>query len=104
MPQFLDSSDPDFDTRFNAFLSSKREADVDVDADVAAIIAEVRDGGDAAVISLTSKFDRLDLTPDTLAFSAFEIDAAIATVPPAEAAALEVVMEPTGHPKSVVRT
>lgn len=90
MPQFLDSSAPDFDARFEAFLGSKREADVDVDADVAAIIARVREGGDAAVIELTSKFDRLDLTPETLAFSAAEIDAAIAQVPAEEAAALDL--------------
>lgn len=90
MPQFLDSSAPDFDARFEAFLGSKREADVDVDADVAAIIARVREGGDAAVIELTSKFDRLDLTPETLAFSAAEMDAAIAQVPAEEAAALDL--------------
>ena len=46
--------------------------------------------GDAAVIKLTSKFDRFELTPQTLAFSQAEIDAAIARVPKAEADALEL--------------
>ncbi len=88
MPQFLDSSAHDFDAQFDALLSSKRESDVDVDADVAAIIDQVRKDGDAAIIALTEKFDRLSLTPDTLAFSADEIAAAVDQVPPAEAEAL----------------
>jgi histidinol dehydrogenase len=41
----------------------KREEAPDVDAAVAAIIADVRARGDAAVIDLTARFDRLDLTP-----------------------------------------
>jgi len=90
MPQFLSTTDADFETRFTALLGMKREADDDVDAAVAAIIADVRARGDAALIEYTTRFDRLTLTPETLAFSAAEIDAAIATVPPAERAALEL--------------
>lgn len=75
MPQFLDASAVDFEERFVALLGAKREDSPDVDAVVAEIIADVRARGDAAVIDLTSKFDRLDLTPETLAFSAEEIDA-----------------------------
>ncbi|GHA51453.1 histidinol dehydrogenase 1 [Amylibacter ulvae] len=90
MPVFLNSSDADFETRFRDFLGSKRESDVDVDAAVADILNDVQTRGDAAVIELTAKFDHLDLTPDSLAFSAAEIDAAIETVPAQEAAALEL--------------
>lgn len=93
MPQFLDTSDPDFASRFAALLAQKREADADVDADVARIIADVAARGDAAVIELTARFDRLSLSPDRLAFSEAEIDAAIATVPGAELAALELAAE-----------
>ncbi len=93
MPQFLTSTDPEFETRFAALLTMKREDAPDVDAAVAAIIADVRARGDKAVIELTSKFDRLDLTPGTLAFTKAEIDAAIATVPAAERAALEVAAD-----------
>jgi hypothetical protein len=53
-----------------ALLSMKREDAPEVDDTVAAIIADVRARGDAAVIELTERFDRLTLTPDTLAFSA----------------------------------
>jgi histidinol dehydrogenase len=60
---------------------------------VAAIIADVRACGDAAVIELTERFDRLALTPETLRFSEAEIDAAVAQVPEAERAALELAAE-----------
>lgn len=93
MPQFLNSKDADFETRFTALLGMKREDSPDVDAVVAGIIADVRARGDAAVIELTSKFDRLDLTSETLAFSADEIAAQIALVPAAERAALELAAD-----------
>ncbi len=60
---------------------------------VAAIIADVRARGDAAVIELTARFDRLALTPETLAFSAAEIDAEIAKVSPEDRAALELAAD-----------
>jgi len=88
MPVTLHHADPGFETAFAALLGAKREASEDVDAAAAAIIAEVRSDGDAAVIRLTEKHDRLTLTPETLAFSAAEIDAACAAVPEAEAQAL----------------
>jgi histidinol dehydrogenase len=93
MPQYLATSDPDFSARFTALLAQKREAVADVDADVARIIADVAERGDAAVIELTARFDKLDLTPETLAFSEAEIDAAIEKVPPDERAALELAAE-----------
>jgi len=93
MPQFLDTQDADFEGRFTALLGMKREDAPDVDDTVAAIIADVRARGDAAVIELTAKFDRLTLTPATLAFTADEIDAAIATVPATERVALELAAD-----------
>ncbi len=90
MTLFLATSDPDFESRFRQFLGTKRESDADVDDTVAAILSDVRTRGDAAVIEMTERFDRLTLTPETLAFSPAEIDAEIAKVPPAEAEALEL--------------
>ena len=90
MPQFLATTDPDFEARFAALLAQKRESDADVDATVAAILADVAQRGDAAVIELTERLDRLRLTPETLAFSEAEIDAAVATVAPADREALEL--------------
>ena len=90
MPVFLNSMQPDFEARFVDLLGMKRESDPDVDAIVADIIADVSTRGDAAVIELTQKFDRLSLTPETLAFSAAEMDSEIAKVPAVEREALEL--------------
>lgn len=88
MPQFLSTSDTDFEDQFVALLGAKREDSPDVDAAVADIIADVRARGDAAVIELTSKFDRLDLTPDTMRFSPSEIEVECAKVGDADRDAL----------------
>ena len=93
MPQFLTTSAADFEARFTALLSAKREDSPDVDDTVAGIIADVRARGDAAVIELTARFDRLQLSPATLRFTQDEIDAQIARVPPAELEALELAAE-----------
>jgi histidinol dehydrogenase len=93
MPQFLESASPDFEAAFTRLLGMKREDSPDVDAIVASIIADVRSRGDATVIELTAKFDRLTLTPETLRFSDTEIDQLCANVPAAERAALELAAE-----------
>ncbi|RXV63886.1 histidinol dehydrogenase [Roseovarius sp. A46] len=93
MPVFLDSTAPDFETRFTALLGAKREDSADVDDTVAAIIADIRARGDAALIELTAKFDRVALSPQTLRFSGDEIDALVAEVPDAERAALDLAAE-----------
>ena len=90
MPIFLTSRDADFESRFTALLGMKREEGEDIDRDVAAIIADVRARGDAAVIDLTTRYDRLTLTPDTLAFSPSEMDAECAKVGAEDRAALEL--------------
>ncbi|WP_135505987.1 histidinol dehydrogenase [Roseovarius aestuariivivens] len=90
MPVFLNARDAEFEERFRALLSAKREDSPDVDDAVAAIIADVRARGDAALIELTAKFDRLELSPETLRFSTKEIDALVAQVPEHERAALEL--------------
>ncbi|WP_289089481.1 histidinol dehydrogenase [uncultured Sulfitobacter sp.] len=90
MPQFLDFDQPDFEQAFTALLSAKREDSPDVDDTVAEIIAQVRSKGDAAVIELTQKFDRIALTPDTLRITAAEVDTAVAEVSDADRTALEL--------------
>ena len=90
MAAILNTSDADFESRFEAVLNAKREDAPDVDAAVASIIEEVRARGDAAVIDYTERFDRLTLTPDRLAISSSEIDAGIADVRAQDRAALEL--------------
>ncbi|UWR90350.1 histidinol dehydrogenase [Phaeobacter inhibens] len=93
MPVFLNASDAGFDQAFATLLGAKREDSPDVDAVVADIIADVRTRGDAALIELTAKFDRLQLTADRLRISEAEIDAAIQDVSTEERAALELAVE-----------
>ncbi|NHB77018.1 histidinol dehydrogenase [Rhodobacter calidifons] len=93
MPAFLNTADPDFEAAFQALLGQKREEAEDVDQAVAAIVADVRARGDRAVIELTARFDRLTLTPETLAFPAAEIEAEIAKVSPEDRAALELAAD-----------
>jgi len=77
MPLRLNASDPDFETEFARLLAAKREVSVDVNQTVAAILSEVRDRGDDAVIEYTGRFDHVALTPETMRFSGTEIDAAV---------------------------
>ena len=93
MPQFLDTRSDDFEPRFRALLSAKREDSPDVDAIVAQIIDDVRARGDAAVAELTGKFDHIDLSQTGMAFTRAEIDAAVEQVSEAERAALELAAE-----------
>ncbi|MBO9455696.1 histidinol dehydrogenase [Paracoccus sp. R12_1] len=93
MPVTLNTTDPDFETRFSAMLSAKREDSSDVNDVVAAIIADVRARGDAVLCELTTRFDRLDLTPDRLRFPAEEIDDHIARVSAEDRAALSLAAE-----------
>ena len=85
----LDSAEPGFDERFSALVAARRGRDEDVDGAVAAIIADVRERGDDALIELTARFDRVELTPDTLRLGADEIAAGAADCPPETVAALE---------------
>ena len=90
MPVTLDATSPDFEAAFTRLLSAKREDSPDVDSVVADIIADVRARGDAAVLDLTAKFDRITLTPDTLRISSAEIAQAMAQVSAEDKAALEL--------------
>ncbi|MGI9520946.1 MAG: histidinol dehydrogenase [Hyphomicrobiaceae bacterium] len=73
----LTTADPNFDERFALFLQEKREVSDDVDVAVRRILADIRTGGDAALIELTAKFDRLVLTADDLRVPREEIATAL---------------------------
>ncbi|NBC95188.1 MAG: histidinol dehydrogenase, partial [Deinococcus-Thermus bacterium] len=93
MAQTLDTRDPGFEAAFTALLGAKREDAPEVEEAVTAILSDVRARGDAALIELTERFDRLRLTPETLALTEAEVDAAVARVGDAERAALELAAE-----------
>ena len=88
MPQFLSTKDTDFDAKFAALLAAKREDSPDVDAVVADIIADVRARGDAAVLELTAKFDRVQFTAVNLSVSKQEVNDAVTQVNADDRAAL----------------
>ena len=89
MPHFLNAADAGFEEDFAALLGAKREEAQDVDDAVAAIIADVRARGDQALIDLTAKFDRMELSADRLRFTTAEVDALVAQVSAEDRAALE---------------
>ncbi|MBK5956797.1 histidinol dehydrogenase [Rhodoplanes elegans] len=91
MPVRLDTRDPAFKDRFAALLGAKREAAADVEAAVRAIVDDVRAHGDAALVALTEKFDRLDLGAAgaaALRVTSAEIAAAVAACDPKDIEAL----------------
>src|SRR3954468_6705199 len=77
----LSTTQPDFEAKFTALLAQARETTETVDHAVAAIIADVRARGDAALIDYTARFDRQTLTPERLRVSPAEVQAAVASVP-----------------------
>ena len=89
MPLRLDAADPGFEAQFARLLGLKRETAADVNAEVAAILADVRARGDAAVLDYTERFDRVRLTAPELRVTAAEVDAAVAAVDARTQAALE---------------
>ena len=93
MAMFLDAGASDFEAKFAALLAAKREAAADVDDAVAAIIADVRARGDAALADYSRRFDRVDFSQVPLKVSAQEIDAALAACPREAVKALEFAHE-----------
>ena len=69
-------------------MRSKMELGPIIDT-VNAILSDVKKNGDEAVNRYTKKFDRADLTPDTMRVTQEEIDRAVASVDPTLRAVLE---------------
>ncbi len=87
----LDAKEPDFAQRFEAFVKARREAPSDVRAAVTAILADIRARGDAALLELTKRLDRLNAAEvSALRVGEAEIAAAAAQVPAATMAALDL--------------
>jgi len=93
MAMFLDAKASGFEDKFRALLAAKRESAADVDDAVAAIIADVRARGDAALADYSQRFDRVDIARQGLRISAAEVDAAVAACSPAAVQALQFAHE-----------
>lgn len=90
----LNFHDADFTTALEALLDSRNETVADVAPVVRSIIEDVRARGDAALLELTAKFDRLTLADaNALRFTAEEIAAATKACDPAVLAALKLAAE-----------
>ncbi|RUU59063.1 histidinol dehydrogenase, partial [Mesorhizobium sp. M2C.T.Ca.TU.009.01.2.1] len=85
----LRQQDADFEQRFSAFLTTKREVSADVEAVVRDIVARVRAEGDKALIDYTLKFDKADLGALGIAVSKNDIAKAYETADPATVEALK---------------
>ncbi len=89
----LATTQADFEAQFAA-LRWSAENDAAVDATVAAILADVRERGDAAVLACTARFDGLDAASvAALEVSKDELAAALATITPDQRRALEAAAE-----------
>ena len=93
MPLELSTIDPGFEAAFTRFLATKREVSEDVDQAARAIIAQVRRDGDAALIELTRRFDRLDLGATGIRVSQAEVNAAVAGCDREQMAALNLARD-----------
>jgi histidinol dehydrogenase len=96
MPKFseiarLDASAPGFDAALTRLTAFDAKQDAEVDAAVAAIIADVRERGDEAVLDYTARFDRVRAASvAALELPATDLEAALHGLPAAEREALEV--------------
>jgi histidinol dehydrogenase len=90
MPLRLDATAPDFEQQFSGLLAQKRDSDADVNDVVTAILQDVQARGDQALFDLTRKFDRFQLTGQTLRFTTEEINSARRACDADTLAALEV--------------
>jgi histidinol dehydrogenase len=87
----LSTTDEGFEAAFRALLDDARETTARVDGAVAAILAEVRARGDAALVDLTARFDRwTPASPTALRVTEAEMEAAAASVPAAQIDALRL--------------
>lgn len=93
MAIWLEQASTDFEERFSAFLSTKREVSDDVNAVVKAIIDDVRARGDAALIDYSARFDKIDLATAGIRVQEEEIEAAVAETEPDVLDALHLAAE-----------
>lgn len=76
MPLHLDTTTSTFESGFQALLAQKREVSQEVSEAVSSIITDVRRNGDRALVSLSRRFDSVDLDQLGLRVSDAEISAA----------------------------
>jgi len=91
--QRLSSRDPGFAAAFAALVADTREPGERVSADVATIIARVKQEGFAAVAEYTGRFEHREVSAETALITADEMRAAAALVPAKTHTALRLAAE-----------
>ncbi len=86
----LSTKQADFDKQLNTLLAFEATADEKLEAVVAAILADVKQRGDAALLEYTKRFDRLNVSgAAALELPQAELRAAFDSIPAAQRTALE---------------
>ena len=88
MPARLDAAAPDFEKRLRLLIDRRRAEEAEAERAAGEIIRRVRAEGDAALVDLTRRFDRLELLPEELRIKPDEIAAACARCDAGQRAAL----------------
>ena len=89
-PLRLSTADPDFEAAFKARLHWSAETDAQVEVRVAAILADVRQRGDVAVLEYTARFDALEAASmAALELTQTEMKSAFDALPSMQREALE---------------
>ena len=90
----LETATAGFDDALQRLLHWSAETDAAIEERVAAIVADVRARGDAAVLDYTARFDRVQAASMAgLEIGAAELRAALAQITPAQRAALEAAAD-----------
>ncbi len=86
----LRTSDPEFGTQLSRLLAYSAAVDAEVESSVAAILADVRARGDAAVLDCTRRFDGVDAASmAALEIGPAALRAALEALPPNQRSALD---------------
>jgi histidinol dehydrogenase len=94
--RLLDSSAPGFNATLSALLAFEAATDDAIETAVAAILQDVKTRGDAAVLEYTNRFDRIPGGAASMAafdIGQDELNAALASIPAAQRAALETAAQ-----------
>jgi histidinol dehydrogenase len=86
----LNAGEKSFAQKFTALVEGNRTGEEDVSRIVREIIADVRARGDAALFEYGKRFDKIELTSETLRVTASETDVAMNSIAPELLAALRL--------------
>jgi histidinol dehydrogenase len=93
MSKILFANAPDFPVTYNALLADRGDAVDGVEAKVGDILTQVRTYGFEALRELTQRFDNVAITPETIAVTSVQVDAAMKACAPPVIKALEIAAQ-----------